>query len=275
MTFTERDYVYATRGDEELLALVYRPDCANEQAVPLVVDVHGGAWSSGHRKSGRHYDRQLAAAGICVVSIDFRQGPEHQHPAACEDILAAIEWSIKGEFLDGERSSFGLIGSSSGGHLALYTALGANGLVDSNDTVGAVDYVIALWPVSNPIDRYQYVTARLGETPTPGVRFAPDQLIRGHESYFTSTAQMAEAAIQDIVRERRYVHLPRLFIVQPQFDQNVPVMMSQTLKGAWTLAGGEVDYRCYEGVGHAFAHLEGEQSDRCVADMIEYIGRAS
>ncbi len=268
MSFTEADHVYVSRDGSDLLALVYRPDIADTRPVSLVIDVHGGAWSSGHRKSGRHYDRKLAAAGICVVSIDFRQGPDHKHPAAAEDILAAIEWCLE---LDIPRSSLGLIGSSSGGHLATYTAIGANDLTPNTDVLEEVDYVIALWPVSNPIARYQYVKARMNEEPVPGVRFHPKQLFAGHEAYFTSPAQMTEAAIQDILLHGRFVHLPSLFIVQPELDQNVPVMMSQTFKGAWELAGGDVLYRLYEGVGHAFAHLESEQSDRCIEDMIRFI----
>lgn len=268
MTHTETDHPYVSRDGHDILAHVYRPDAAERGPVPVVIDVHGGAWSSGHRKSGRHYDRRLAAAGICVVSIDFRQGPEHKHPAAAEDIIAAVEWTLQ---LDVEASSLGLIGSSSGGHLAMYTAIGANDLTADHDLLRKIDHVVALWPVSNPLARYQYVRGRMEEPPVPGVRFHPDQLVAGHEAYFTDPVQMADAAIQHILLDGRYRHLPALFIVQPELDQNVPVMMSQTLKGAWEMAGGQVDYRLYKGVGHAFAHVEGEQSDICIQDMIAFI----
>lgn len=242
-------------------ALVYRPD--TDMPVPLVIDIHGGAWSSGHRKSGRHYDRALAAAGICVAAIDFRQGPEFKHPASVDDINAAIDWCQSAAGPGVYTTSLGLVGSSSGGHLALATAL------DN----AAVDFVVALWPVSDPLARYQYATARLNEEAGEFVNFAPDRLKAGHEAYFTNTGQMQEAAIQRRLTQGDYKHLPPLFIVQPELDQNVPVMMSQTLAGGWALADGDVTYKLYPGVAHGFAHAEGPQTDKCIKDMLEFIKR--
>lgn len=273
MTIEETEQAYVRRDGQDLLSVVYRPDAASRQPVPVVIDVHGGAWSSGHRKSGRYYDRALAEAGICVVAIDFRQGPDHKHPAAIEDIADAVRWAKKD--LGVESTGIGLIGSSSGGHLALFTALNPDTHGSRTDVSAAVDHVIALWPVSNPIARYQYATARLHEDPSTFVRFAPERLKAGHEAYFVDERQMAEAAIQHILVSKTFSHLPRIFVVQPELDENVPVLMSQTLAGAWELAGGEVDYTLYEGVAHAFAHAEGEKTDECIADMIEFIREVS
>lgn len=272
MTITETEHTYVCRDGNDLLAIVYRPDPMPDGPMPVVIDIHGGAWSSGHRKSGRHYDRRLAQAGFCVVSIDFRQGPDFKHPAAPEDILAAIRWTrtVGLKELGVTLSTFGLIGSSSGGHLAMYTALNANGLTEDDDDLRLIDFVIALWPVSNPIARYQYVNARLEEPRDPAQRFHPEQLLAGHEAYFEDASQMASAAIQQILVDGRYSSLPALYIVQPELDQNVPVMMSQTLRGAWMFAGGEAHYKCYAGVGHAFAHVEGPESDECISDMIAW-----
>lgn len=270
MEFSEQDYVYTVPDGVELAALVYRPTGARDMSVPVVIDVHGGAWSSGHRKSGRHYDRALAAAGVCVVAIDFRQGPEHRHPASVVDILAAIQWCRQTSDLGVRASRLGLVGSSSGGHLALSAALDPQGI--DPEASRAIDFVIALWPVSNPLARYQYVTARLHEDPATFVRFAPDRLKAGHEAYFVDRQQMHDAAIQNILTRNDDLRLPPLFIVQPELDQNVPVMMSQTLAGAWELAGGDVTYRLYRGVAHGFAHAEGPQTDACIADMIRFIG---
>lgn len=269
MAFTETEQAYTRRDAEDLMCVVYRPDTASRASVPVVVDVHGGAWSSGHRKSGRHYDRALAQAGICVVAIDFRQGPDHKHPAAIEDIADAIRWTKHD--LDVDAAGIGLIGSSSGGHLAMFAALNPDEHGSRADVSACVDHVIALWPVSNPVARYQYATARLHEDPSTFVRFAPERLKAGHDAYFVDRQQMSDAAIQNVLLSEKFSHLPPVFIVQPELDQNVPVMMSQTLAGAWELAGGRVTYKLYEGVEHAFAHAEGEKTDECIADMIEFI----
>ena len=268
MTVTETDYIYTKVGDLALNALVYRPDVEAGARIPLIVDIHGGAWTFGHRKSGRYYDRQLAAAGICVVAIDFRQGPDWQHPASVMDILTAVDWAANTD-LGIEPASVGLVGSSSGGHLALYAALDSDGF--DHVAAAAIDHVIALWPVSNPLARYQYVTARHHEDPSTFVQFAPDKLKFGHDAYFTDLQQMHDAAIQNILLQGRFGHLPPVFIVQPELDQNVPIMMSQTLAGAWELAGGNVSYKCYPGVAHGFAHADGTQTEACITDMIDWI----
>ena len=269
MSHTEIDLCYETEDSLELGALVYRPTADHSASLPLVIDIHGGAWSSGHRKSGRHYDRLLAEAGICVVSIDFRHGPDFQHPAAIVDILAAVSWATSSDELAITPTSVGLVGSSSGGHLALYSALDPDRI--DRETAARIDHVIALWPVSNPLARYQYATARLNEDPAGFVNFDPARLKAGHDGYFRNQQQMHDAAIQHILVSGKHGPLPPAFIVQPELDQNVPVMMSQTLAGAWELAGGDVAYRLYPGVAHGFAHAEGPQTEACIADMVAWI----
>jgi acetyl esterase/lipase len=58
----EDDFVYARAGDTELRAHTYRPK--HDATLPAIIDVHGGAWSSGDRMSGALYDRALATAGL-------------------------------------------------------------------------------------------------------------------------------------------------------------------------------------------------------------------
>ena len=59
---------------------------------PAVIDVHGGAWTRGDRATGAIHCRALAACGLVVASVDFRQGPDHQHPAASRDVAAGVRY---------------------------------------------------------------------------------------------------------------------------------------------------------------------------------------
>jgi acetyl esterase len=274
MEYTETALVYGSAEGVELEGLLYQPVC--EPPFSVVIDIHGGAWSSGRLESGRPYDEQLAAAGICVLAINFRQGPEYQHPAASADIAAAIRFAKSSLQYD----TIGLVGSSSGGHLALHAGLLPN--VPGPSTVvnreGAdqesadVDFVVALTPVSNPIARYQYVLARERDgADSWGPNFTPDRLATGHRSYFGSQTAMAEASIQRIISAWEQQSLPRIFIVQAEHDLNVPQFMSETLYGACLDAGCDVRYQCYPDVAHGFVRLEGPQSEACIADMIDFI----
>ena len=70
----------------------YRP------AGPLrgqVLYLHGGGFTIGDIPSYEPTLRAFAAAaGLQVLSLDYRLGPEHRAPAAAEDALAALRWTL-------------------------------------------------------------------------------------------------------------------------------------------------------------------------------------
>jgi len=120
----EVDVPFARPEGKELQARIYRPK--GEPVAPLaaLVDVHGGAWSRGDRTTGAHHGRALAASGLLVVSVDFRQGSEHKHPAASADVAAGVRYvRAHAGRLGVDPRRIGLVGSSSGGQLALLGAV--------------------------------------------------------------------------------------------------------------------------------------------------------
>src|SRR5688572_3012498 len=86
------DVVYARPEGVELLARVYRPVDAPAGDRPALVDVHGGAWRYFDRKIDTYYNRALAARGMVVVALDFRQAPDHQWPSAADDVITGVAW---------------------------------------------------------------------------------------------------------------------------------------------------------------------------------------
>ena len=117
------DFPYLKRQDEIYLVRLWSPPPTVEIKAVLV-DVHGGAWCDHDRKAGHIYDKQLAQAGYVVAAIDFRCGPEFQHPAASIDVNAAVHWArLLARQIQARSEEVVTIGSSSGGHLALLAAL--------------------------------------------------------------------------------------------------------------------------------------------------------
>lgn len=92
---------------------------------PLLVYLHGGGWVMGDLAMHDATCRALAALADCVVlSVDYRLAPEHPHPAALDDTLAALAWaraSAAALGVDATRIAVG--GSSAGGNLAAAAAL--------------------------------------------------------------------------------------------------------------------------------------------------------
>jgi epsilon-lactone hydrolase len=97
-------------------AYVYTPRdgvaAANRDRV--LVDLHGGGFRECWPACAELESLPVAALGrIKVVSLDYRQGPEHRHPAASEDVAAAYR-----ELLESYRpEDIGIYGCSAGGML--------------------------------------------------------------------------------------------------------------------------------------------------------------
>ncbi|GGB53951.1 hypothetical protein GCM10011505_38710 [Tistrella bauzanensis] len=113
----------------DMAVRLYRPEPLTLEAAPLpaLLFIHGGGWTIGSLDA---YDRLCrhvaAAAGIAVVSLDYRLAPEHPFPAAAEDAIAAWGALLRaaGDFgIDPERVAIG--GDSAGGNLSAVAALAA------------------------------------------------------------------------------------------------------------------------------------------------------
>ena len=102
---------------------IYRPSAERPQ--PALVYFHGGGWAVGSVATHDGYCRALCnAAGVAIVSVDYRLAPEHPFPAAADDAYATLlgvarlssDWGI-----DVSRLAVG--GDSAGGNLAAAAAL--------------------------------------------------------------------------------------------------------------------------------------------------------
>jgi acetyl esterase len=109
---------------------VYTPEdraLARGGRLPVLVYYHGGGWSLGSVASYDSLCRALArAAGVVVVSVDYRLAPEHPFPAAVEDAELALWWVARNaERLGADPGRLAVGGDSAGGNLAIVVALRA------------------------------------------------------------------------------------------------------------------------------------------------------
>ena len=263
----ETDVPYAKTHGIELLGRLYQPEDSIGHGIVMI---HGGAWTANDRITPSVMSHLLANRGLTVFSLDFRCGPTFQHPSASADIAAGIRYfrSHSSDFgIDPDK--IGLIGSSSGGHLVLFTALQPNVPMHQTTSVlgneeesvdASVSYVIALWPVSNPLARFEYA-----------LEVGRQELIRAHQGYFGSRETMHRASVQRLIRSREYTHLPPIFLVQPGEDANVPEYMTNDLLSAFRGVGHEVEYLHMPGLPHAFAYEASPDTDRCEAAVWDFI----
>jgi acetyl esterase len=281
----EEDTPFARSGNAELLARVYRP--RGEPAAPLgaLVDVHGGAWSRGDRTTGALHCRALAASGLVVVSLDFRQGPEHKHPAASANVAAGVRFvRAHATRLGIDPRRVGLLGCSSGGQLALLQAVcpgaprhAGTSIVLPGGAVGpgpgdeATAFVVALYPVADPLARYRYVLSRRDE-PAAASGFQAQRLIDAHQGYFTDEAAMAEASVTRVVSAGEARALPPAWIAQPGQDDNVPAEVTEAFVRAYQQAGGPIERVHFREARHGFIQQAGADTDKALALVRQFVG---
>jgi acetyl esterase len=113
-----RDLWISTPGGETLGARLYDPAPGEVQAA--LVFLHGGGWVAGSLKTHDALCRALAVHGRCkVLAPDYRRPPEHPHPAAVQDGLAALSWLAgEGDRLSVDPARIGVGGDSAGAHAA-------------------------------------------------------------------------------------------------------------------------------------------------------------
>lgn len=91
---------------------------------PAMVLVHGGGWTGGDRISHHTTGTALVALGWVAVSVGYRLAPDHPHPAAADDVRAALEFvHDRATTLGIDPDRVVLAGDSAGGHLTGLVAL--------------------------------------------------------------------------------------------------------------------------------------------------------
>ncbi len=132
-----------------LPARLYTP-VGGEAPRPLLVYLHGGGWVAGSLDTHDPFCCLLSeAARVLILSIGYRQPPEHPFPAALDDAIAAVRWAAAhaGE-LGGDPERLALGGDSAGGQLA---AVAANELCAAPDAPH-LRALLLLYPVTDHPD---------------------------------------------------------------------------------------------------------------------------
>lgn len=244
---TSKDIEYQTQNGKPMLARLYRP--VGDGPFPALVDVHGGAWTSGDRLNNAAMAEALAASGSVVLSLDFRAPPEGAYPASIADINLGIR------FLKAHAREFGArpdrvggLASSSGGQQLMMTALkprdprfAALSLGGSGDVDASLAFVILCWPVADPLARYRMAQDKKIE-----------RFLTAHQAYFGGEAAMTEGNPQLVLERGEKVSLPPTLILQGTADDNLTADMADRFAAAYRKAGGVAELHKFEGQPHMF-----------------------
>jgi len=126
---------YKNVNGKSLQLDIYRQK-EREEAVPLLVFIHGGGWQGGQRGDYLVYLIPFAKQGYMTATVSYRLLADGPYPACVEDIVDAFQWFYKhGEEYGYDPDRIAVIGGSAGAHLALMAAYGWNKNSGSIDTL--------------------------------------------------------------------------------------------------------------------------------------------
>ena len=260
------DKTYRSGPDGDWPVRIYQPQGTGP--FPALLDVHGGAWSNGTYLDNERIDSALAASGLLVATIEFRQAPQHPFPGQVIDVNYGTRWlKARAADFNGDPASVGGLGTSSGGHSLMLSALryddpryAADKVPGAESIDASLRYALTGWPVLDSHARYLYAKES-----------GNDRLMKSSENYFLTEDAMRDGNPQLVLDRGEQSSLPPALILQGTNDDNVPLEISERFVETYRAAGGSIERELFPGMPHAFAREAGPESDRAVALMKAFV----
>jgi acetyl esterase len=216
-------------------------------------------------------DRALAATGIVVAAVDFRQPPEAGYPASICDVNLAVLWLKAHASEFNGTTAVGAFGNSSGGHQVVLSALrprhpAYSGLPLPNhpEIDASLAYVIAGWPVIDPLYRFHFAK-----------EFNRQEHVEAHINYWRTEEAMAEGSPQTIVESGEQVELPPLLMLLKANDRNHPLEMQERFIASYRKRGGSIEVHTFEGLPeHRMVPSPSQpETMRCIETVTRFVRR--
>jgi acetyl esterase/lipase len=223
-----------------------------------MIDLHGGAWCGQDRTSDAMFNEALARSGVVVAALDWRMPPVAGYPASLADINYATRWlKARAGELKARVDRVGMIGISSGGHLAMlaamrprdkrYAALPLASRAGLDATVAAV---VMVWPVIDPLRRFHHAKRLQAAGGTYPEQI--DRVIPSHTKFWGTEDAMEEGNPVGILDRGEAVEMPPVLYVQGANDIVHPKVDLERFVASYRKRGGKVDLTLYEGEGGGF-----------------------
>ncbi|ETP52390.1 hypothetical protein F442_02587 [Phytophthora nicotianae P10297] len=203
-------------------------------ATPVLVFMHGGAWSFGHKWQYALVGEYLATQGFLVAVINYRTFPNGSVLDMIEDVENAVFWVAENcSLLGGDRNKLFLSGHSSGGHVGALALVNSAIRLAGNDPKAMKEKEIAIYVhgfigLSAPYDisdHYIFESER-AVGPLNGVHeissMKPAMLGMGNFKKLSPTALFADA-------RNIGFSLPSFYILHGEDDTVVPTSSSKKL----------------------------------------------
>ena len=265
------DIEFRKTATRTLMARIYQPQGKQGAGpFPVLLDLHGGAWNNKDRFANAPMDEAAAKSGLLVVAIDMSLASEAPYPACVQEASYGIRW-LKSKAIEwnGDASTLGVLGSSSGGHVAELLGMRPNDArYNTHALVGApgintrVAYIATRSPISDPFARFQQAE-----------KMKRDHMIKNSTTFFSPWESIHEGNPQEMLDRREKVELPPLLIMQGALDDNVIPVIQEKFSATYRAAGGECQLEIFADCSHEWVAQPGPHTDRAHAMLKAFIAK--
>jgi acetyl esterase/lipase len=207
---------------------------------------------------------------MLVVAVDLRLSNEAPYPASVQDANYGVRWlKSKAAEWNGDASTLGVLGSSSGGHIGLLLAMrprdpryNAIALPEAPKLDATFAYLATRAPVSDPYARF-LVSEKIGK----------QDLVAASKTYFQPFDHIHEGNPQEILDRKEKLSLPPLLIMHGGADDHVLPENQRKFAAAWRAAGGECQFELFEGGEHEWTANPGPLTERAHETVKAFVAR--
>ncbi len=239
---------------------VYTPADAVGSNRGVLLWFHGGGWVIGDLDTADHTCRALAnRAGAVVVSVDYRLAPEHPAPAALDDCMAALMWTVENaELLGVDATKVAVGGDSAGGNLAALVCQ------RSRDEFGPdIDFQLLVYPVTDLTLGHPSMDEN-----AEGYFLTKDTMVWFTECYL-GDQERKDPAVSPLFAEQ-LAGLPPALVITAEYDPLRDEGEAYALR--LREAGVPTEHRRYDGQIHGFFAMPSTLDD--ARDAIDVAGAA-
>lgn len=290
-----RTLVYKTIGTLAIRADVREPSSPAPR--PVAVFLHGGSLINGRRESVEKWApaEGLLAAGVVVVSVDYRLAPETKLPEIVTDVEDAFRWvREQGPGLFGaDPARVAAAGSSAGGYLALVAGHRVRPVLRAVTAEMGYGDLLGDWLLQPSRHPPHHTDSRLDEAEAwrqvagPPIANAADRRGNGNafNDFIRRAAQWPKAVsgwdpLTEAFRFAPYLpvrHLtrsfPPTFLLHGEADSDVPFTEARRLAAGLLEHGVEHRLVGLAGVEHGFRGADPAILAQAHADLTAFLRR--
>ncbi|MBC8126800.1 MAG: alpha/beta hydrolase, partial [Gloeobacteraceae cyanobacterium ES-bin-144] len=233
------DNITLVLSSGDIKGRIYLPQ--GDGPFPIILYIHGGGWVIADLDTYDSSPRALAnESGAMVVSIHYRQAPEHKFPAAHEDAYGAYQWVLKnGHRWGGNTKNVAVVGESAGGNMAAAVCIMAQA-----EGIQMPVHQVLIYPVADTkMDTPSYIENAKAKPLNAA-------MMNWFAKHTFATKKDVENPTVALLQAKTLKGLPSATIITAQID---PLRSEgEALAKKLTADGVVVAYKNYEGVTHEF-----------------------